>query len=169
MKSNIENSSFTLSREFSYSIEKVYSAWTEADQLKKWWGPAGFELEISKFNLAPEGIFLYCIKSESFGEMWGRFIYNEIISNSKLCYINSFSNSDGEIIRAPFNELWPLEISNEITFESNGDNTILKFTGFPLNANLAEIELFNSFFDNLTKGFTGTLDKLEQYLSENIK
>lgn len=33
----------TLERSFSAPIEKVWEALTNADKLKKWWCPAGFE------------------------------------------------------------------------------------------------------------------------------
>lgn len=37
--------------------ERVFAAWTDPDQLARWWGPKGFSNTFHRFELRPEGIW----------------------------------------------------------------------------------------------------------------
>ncbi|HRF82371.1 MAG TPA: SRPBCC domain-containing protein [Flavobacteriales bacterium] len=37
--------------------ERVFAAWTEPEQLARWWGPNGFTNTFHRFELKPEGIW----------------------------------------------------------------------------------------------------------------
>ncbi|MGO4374988.1 hypothetical protein AB4Z21_30400, partial [Paenibacillus sp. MCAF20] len=52
----------------------------------------------------------------------------------KLIWVQSFSDENGNTIRAPFNPQWPLEILNILTLEEVEGKTILTLQGGPLNA-----------------------------------
>ncbi len=39
------------------SRELVFAAWTDPDQLARWWGPNGFTNTFHRFELKPEGIW----------------------------------------------------------------------------------------------------------------
>jgi uncharacterized protein YndB with AHSA1/START domain len=43
------------SRVFNASRELVFSAWTDPNHLKNWWGPAGFTNTFYEFDLRPGG------------------------------------------------------------------------------------------------------------------
>ena len=43
------------SRVFNTPREIVYTAWTDPNHLKKWWGPAGFTNTFNEFDLRPGG------------------------------------------------------------------------------------------------------------------
>lgn len=43
------------SRIVDASQELVFSAWTDPNHLKNWWGPAGFTNTFNKFDLRPGG------------------------------------------------------------------------------------------------------------------
>jgi hypothetical protein len=36
---------------------RVFTAWTDPDQLARWWGPNGFTSTIHRFELMPEGVW----------------------------------------------------------------------------------------------------------------
>ena len=42
-------------RVVNFPQELVYSAWTEPDHLKNWWGPKGFTNTFNEFDLRPGG------------------------------------------------------------------------------------------------------------------
>jgi len=44
-------------RVINTSRERVFTAWTNSDQLKRWWGPNGFTNTFRRFELKPEGIW----------------------------------------------------------------------------------------------------------------
>lgn len=43
------------SRIFNHPREAVFLAWTDAEKLKKWWGPAGFTNTFHEFDMRPGG------------------------------------------------------------------------------------------------------------------
>ena len=143
----------------------VYKAWTEADRLAKWWGPKGCTIKVARFELKPGGLFLYSMAMPDGREMWGRFIYREIVPNEKLVWLNGFSNEKGEITRAPFFDGgWPLEVHNTVTFADEGGKTRLTLRGLPQDSTAAEIETFTGNRDSMKGGFTGTMEQLADYL-----
>ncbi len=50
---------FVISRVIDAPRERVFKAWTDPADLKKWWGPKGFTVLVTKVDLRPGGIFLY--------------------------------------------------------------------------------------------------------------
>ncbi len=42
-------------RVVNFSIDLVYSAWTDPEHLKNWWGPKGFTNTFNEFDLRPGG------------------------------------------------------------------------------------------------------------------
>src|SRR5665647_1251665 len=95
-----QDSELVLTHVFNAPRELVFKAWTDAEHLKHWWGPAGFKISISKFDIRPGGVFHYCMKSDAGDEMWGKFVYHEIVAPEKLVFVNSFSDEEGNTVRA---------------------------------------------------------------------
>ena len=54
---------FEISRVFDAPRERVWQAWTEAEHLKKWWGPKGFTVTHCTVDLRPGGTMHYCLKA----------------------------------------------------------------------------------------------------------
>ena len=76
-----------------------------------------------KFELKPGGMFHYAMAFQPGHEMYGRFVYREIVAPERLVFVNSFSDAAGGITRAPFPQLkdkWPLEVLNVMTLTESG-------------------------------------------------
>jgi uncharacterized protein YndB with AHSA1/START domain len=153
-----------IKRELKASRELVFKMWTEAEHLAQWWGPKGFNIEVCKLKVEPGGEFLYCMKGEGF-EMWGKFVYVEIVAPEKMVFINSFSDKDGNITRAPFSATWPLEVMNILTLTEENGVTTLELKGGPHNATEEEFKTFEAGIPSMNQGFGGTFDQLEEYLA----
>ena len=69
---------FSLSRVFAAPRAKVWRAYTELDELSKWWGPKGFTWLRGTLELKPGGMFHYGMRAPTGQEMWGKFVYREI-------------------------------------------------------------------------------------------
>jgi uncharacterized protein YndB with AHSA1/START domain len=108
---------FEIARVFDAPRDKVWKAWTEAERLKQWWGPAGFKVHTCKVDLRPGGIFLYGMKAPDGSDMWGKMVYREIKKPERLVFINSFSDPKGGVTRHPWHASWPLEMLSTFTFE----------------------------------------------------
>ncbi|MCM3165909.1 SRPBCC domain-containing protein [Peribacillus frigoritolerans] len=84
--------------------------------MQNWWGPKGWAFDISKFELRQEGVFHYSQTSPDGNVMWVKFVYHEVNAPDKLVYTSFFSDEMWNIVRAPFNDNWPLETLNTFTF-----------------------------------------------------
>jgi uncharacterized protein YndB with AHSA1/START domain len=158
---------FVFSRTVDAPRDLVWKAWTEADRLAQWWGPKGCTIRVAKFELKPGGTFHYAMQFKPGHDMWGRFTYREIVAPERLVFINSFSDPEGGLTRAPFSQLnnsWPLEVLNVLTLSEEDGKTTLTLRGRPINATDEECRLYVSMFDSMRGGFGGTFDKLEAYL-----
>ncbi|WP_394172914.1 SRPBCC family protein [Guptibacillus hwajinpoensis] len=161
-----DHTDLVMERTFDVPRELLYAAWTSQEKLEKWWGPKGYKLHVTQFDLRSDGIFLYKQQSPEGMEMWGKFEFKEIDAPRKLMYISSFSNSAGETVRAPFSSSWPLEIQNTLMFVEQDRTTKLIMRGTPLNATAEEYQTFEAAKEQIEEGFNGTLDQLESYLDD---
>jgi len=159
---------FVISRTFDAPRDLVWKAWTNAEALAKWWGPKGSTIRVIKLDFRPGGVFHYAMAFQPGHEMFGRFVYREIEAPGRLVYVNSFSDADGGITRAPFPQLgdkWPLEVLNILTLTEQDGKTTLTLRGGPINATEDERKTYVSMFDSMRQGFGGSLDQLDAYLA----
>ena len=166
---NNQRKEFEITHVVNAPRDLVFKMWTEAEHLLHWWGPKGSTLKIDRLDLRPGGLFLYSMQTPDGGRMWGRFKYGEIKAPEKLVFISSFSNEEGEMVRAPFSEHFPLEIHNTVTFKENGNKTTVYLHGGPINGSDEEYAFYEAMFDSMQQGFKGTFEQLETYLeNENL-
>lgn len=156
---------FIITRVFDAPRELVFKAWTEPERLAQWWGPKGCTIGVQKMDLRPGGVFHYFMRRPQ-GEMWGKFVYREIVAPERIVFVNSFSNPKGETVRGPFHPTLPMEILNTVTLSEHQGKTSLTLRGRPINATEEEYKTYASFRDSMNKGFDGTFDQLEEYLAK---
>lgn len=98
----VRGQSFMLERIFDAPRELVFRAFSEAEHLKRWWGPQGWDLTVCDIDFRPGGSWHYCMKcidknqGEFYGfESWGKAVYREIIEGEKIVYTDYFSDAEG--------------------------------------------------------------------------
>jgi uncharacterized protein YndB with AHSA1/START domain len=155
---------FAISRMFDAPRELVFSLWSDPNHLRRWWGPKGCTVGLCNMDLRPGGQLLYNLQMPDGNEMWGKFVYREVLPPERLVFVNSFSDPQGNTTRAPFNDKWPLEILNTLTLSEQFDLTRLVLMGEPLHATAEESELFESMLPSLHDTFSATFDQLQTYL-----
>jgi uncharacterized protein YndB with AHSA1/START domain len=158
---------FVISRVLDAPRERVWKAWTDAGELKKWWGPRGFKVHSCKVDLRPGGMFLYGMKAPDGSDVWGRFIYREIAAPEKLVFIVSFSDPQGGVTRHPMSPNWPQHILSSVEFEEQGPRkTKVSVTWLPHEASDAERKTFDEGRDSMKQGWGGTFDQFADYLKK---
>ena len=157
---------FVISRLLDAPRDKVWRAWTEVERLRQWWGPKGFAVTHCKVDLRPGGIMHYCLRMPDGGEMWGKFVYREIVKPERLVWINSFSDKDGGTTVHPMSPDWPREMLTKVTFEEQGRKTRVTVQSVPVDASTdIERKTFDEGRDSMKQGWSGTFEQLESYLS----
>jgi len=156
---------FIITRTFDAPCELVWKAWTEPDRMRQWWGPKGFTVTACKMDLRPGGSLHYGLRSPDGHEMWGRFVYREIVAPERIVVDSSFSDADGGLTRHPLAETWPLEMLSTFEFADEGDRATLTVRWLPLHPTDAEQATFDGAHDGMRQGWTGTMDQLAEYLA----
>lgn len=156
--------SLIITRTFNAPRDLLFKAWTDAEHFKHWWGPRGYTIGTCEMDLRVGGTLLYSMRMSGGPEVWGKFVYREILPPERLAFVNSFSDENGNITRAPFSATWPLEIENTMSLSEQFGKASLALLGAPLNATGDEGQTFESSLQSLHKGFSGTFDQLEEYL-----
>jgi uncharacterized protein YndB with AHSA1/START domain len=162
------NEPFVISRVFDAPRDRVWKSWTEAERLKQWWGPKGFVVTHCKIDLRPGGIMHYCLRMPDGNEMWGKFVYREIVKPERLVFLNSFSDKDGGITVHPMSPNWPREMLSTVTFEEQGGRTKLTVQWILLDTSTdAERKTFEDGRESMKMGWTGTMDQFAEYLKKD--
>ena len=148
-----------INRVFDLPISKVWRAWTEAEEFKKWWGPNDFTCPSSNMEARVGGKYLNCMRGPDGKEYWSTGVVKELIPERKLVITDNFSDEKGNIKPAsdygmPGN--WPKELLITVYLEEADGATKLKLRhqGIP-----------DEMREDCIKGWNESLDKIEK----NIK
>lgn len=155
---------FVISRTFDAPRDLLFRVWTERDHLQQWFGPKGMEIFSCTNDLRPGGMMHYGMRAPDGGEMWGRWIYREVRPPEQLVFLITFSDPEGGLTRAPFEERWPLQMLSIVTFtEADGQTTVTVQTA-AFEATEEEKKVFDDGHASMRGGWTGTFEQLADYL-----
>jgi len=157
---------FVLTRVFDAPRDLVWKAFTDPAHMKNWWGPKGFTVHVAKMDFRPGGSYHYCMRSPDGRDMWGKFVYREIVTPERIVFVNSFSDENGGLTRHPMSPTWPLEMLSAFTFVEYEGKTTFTIKWVPYNATEEERKTFDAGREGMSKGWTGTLDQLAEYLAK---
>ncbi|WP_058304272.1 SRPBCC domain-containing protein [Gorillibacterium timonense] len=166
MKSWVEEERFlVLERTFDAPRQLVFSCFSEANHLKEWWGPRGWDLPVCKVDFRPEGVWHYCMKciDEGMGEFygmesWGKAIYREIEAPERIVYTDYFSDEEGNTAEGMPDTLITLQFE-----DSSGKTRVMNRAEFESG------EALNTVLEmGMLQGITETWDRLAEHL-EKVK
>ena len=157
---------FIISRTFKTSRKNLWQAFSEVDQLTRWWGAKDFTWTTSTLDFRPGGIFHYCLRSYDGLELWGKFAYQKIATPKRILFINSFADSEGATVLNPWNPDWPLEILNTLKFLEENGKTTLTWRAIPLKATELQCETFKDAFASMHDGFKSAFNQLAECLEK---
>jgi uncharacterized protein YndB with AHSA1/START domain len=157
---------FVISRAFDVPRELMFKVWTDPEHMQRWWGPKGVQVVYSKMDLCPGGSYHYCMRTPDGHDMWGKFVYREIVRPERIIWVNSFSDEHGGVTRHPMSPSWPLEMLTTVTFDEHAGKTTVTVRWVPLNATEEERKTFEGGFGSMQNGWGGTMDQLAAYLEK---
>ncbi|MGH7244605.1 MAG: SRPBCC family protein [Phycisphaerales bacterium] len=111
VSSTLGDREIELSRTFDAPRELVWKAFTEADELAQWWGPAGFSLTTKSREFKPGGTWRYVMHGPDGRDYLNITTFNEIVPNERLKY------KQGGVVEGE-----PVNFEVTVTFEEVGDN-----------------------------------------------
>jgi len=153
----------TITRTLNAPVARVWKAWTDPQEVTKWWGPKDFTSPAAKIDLHVGGNYLSCMHGPAGSpfdqDMWSGGIYKEIIPMKKIVATDNFMDKDGNIVSPESMGMpgdWSEEMIVTVTFEDLGNGKTkltLVHEGHP-----AEIA------DDANTGWNQSLDKFEAIL-----
>ena len=153
-----------IERIFDAPRELVWKAWTEPEQLMRWWGPKGFTSPAAKIDFRVGGKYLFAMRSPEYEEgrvLWSTGTYREIVPFERIVCTDSFADENGNVVPASHYGMtgdFPQEMLVTVTFEEYEGKTklTLRHVGIPAGAHR----------DGAKQGWSESLDKLAEYLAK---
>lgn len=157
---------FFINRSFEAPIDVIFDIWTNPKHVAKWLPPTGFTMEYIKADIRAGGTSFYCMTGGDV-KMYGKANYIEITKPNRIVYTQVFCDVNEKITRHPMAPTWPETMLTTITFAEEGAGTTRVTVAWEVHgdATAAERETFNKAKSGMTIGWTGSFDKLEEYLA----
>lgn len=159
---------FVINRSFDAPLELMFAMWTDPKHFSQWLPPTGFRMEFIRSDIRPGGSTFYFMTSDSGVKMYGRAAYLSIEKPDRIVYTQQFCDENENIARHPMSPTWPETMLTTVTLAAEGpDRTRVTVNWEPYGAATPEeIDTFIKARGGMTQGWTGSFDKLEEYLSD---
>jgi uncharacterized protein YndB with AHSA1/START domain len=131
---NLNKRDLVVTRIIDAPLEKVWRAWTEADQVSRWWGPEFYTSPACRIDLRVGGKYVFCMRApQEFGggDSYTAGVYQKIVPLERLEFTQGLSDGDGNRIdpaQAGMPPDFPKELYTIITFKAKGSMTELTIT-----------------------------------------
>jgi uncharacterized protein YndB with AHSA1/START domain len=158
---------FVINRAFDAPLDVVFDMWTDPKHVARWLPPAGAEMRFLQADIRPGGRSFYVMTAPGGVTMYGRAEYLEIRKPDRLVYTQQFCDEKNETTtRHPLAPTWPATMLTTVELTSEApDRTRATVTWIPHGAvTKEELETFIKSRTSMTQGWTGSFDKLEEYL-----
>lgn len=162
---------FVINRSFDVPLELMFKVWTEPKHFSKWLPPSGFTMEFIRADIKPGGSTFYCMTDGGKTKMYGRANYLEITPPNRIVYTQQFCDENEKVTRHPMAPTWPETMLTTVALTAEGpDQTRVTITWEAQGAvTREELETFIKAKGGMTQGWTGSFDKLEDYLASVAK
>jgi uncharacterized protein YndB with AHSA1/START domain len=146
------NRKIVTTRTFNAPREIVFSAWTNPELLKRWWGPKGFTNTFHEFDLRPGGKWKFIMHGPNGGNYENESVFVEINEPQKII-LNHISNPHFQLT-ATFEEAGAGR--TKLVFEQLFETKELynKVKGFAVDANEENMDRLETVLS--TKSLSGT-------------
>jgi len=142
----------TLSRFIATPRARVWRAWTEAEQLVKWWGPNGFTTPVCTIDVQPGGALHIVMRGPDGAEYAMRGTYGDVVPLSHLGYTFQAFDADGRVA---------LDGHTMVTFtdDQGGTQLVIHSRATALVAHARRM------LDGMEPGWMQTIDRLARFMT----
>jgi len=157
---------FIINRSFNAPLKQMFEMWTDPKHFAQWLPPTGFKMQFIRSDIRAGGSSFYCMMNDTGMKMYGRAEYLKIEKPNRIVYTQQFCDENEKVTRHPMSPTWPETMLTTVELTEEGaDETRVTLTWEPYGATTSEeLETFIKARDGMTQGWTGSFDKLEEYL-----
>jgi uncharacterized protein YndB with AHSA1/START domain len=158
---------FVINQTFDVPLNLMFEAWTDPKHLGKWMGPAGSKINYLRVDIKPGGSSFYCMTGIGDNKVYGKANYMEINRPNSFVYTQHFCDEKEKIVRHPMAPTWPELMKTTVSLESEGSDKTRVTIKWEVvgEATPIERETFNKSKIGMSQGWSGSFDKLEEYLA----
>lgn len=159
---------FVINRSFETSVETMFEMWTNPKHFSQWIAPTGFNMELIQADIKPGGKTFSCMSNNAGLKIYSRAHYLEVEKPHKIVYTQQFCDEKNDkTLRHPMAPTWPATMLTTVQFTEEGpDQTRVTITWECHGPTTREeLETFVKARGGMTQGWTGSFDKLEEYLA----
>jgi uncharacterized protein YndB with AHSA1/START domain len=162
---------FVINRTFDAPIDLMFEMWTNPKHFSQWLAPTGLNMQFIRSDMKSGGSTFYFMAAQDGPRMYGRAEYLKIEKPDLIVYTQQFCDENEKITRHPLAPTWPETMLTIVKLTEEGpDRTRVTITWEPHGATTREeLETFIKAKAGMTQGWTGSFDKLEDYLSSSQK
>ena len=145
----------SLRRIFNVTPERLFRAWTDADELVKWFGPDGVTTEIAEVDLTIGGAYRLVMRLPQGDEVIHHGVYREILANKKLVFTWVL---DGQSCDGSESESCETVVTVFFNNQDEGTELVIIHDFLPSETSR----------DNHSFGWTGCVESLEKLLAQEV-
>ncbi|MCA9361369.1 SRPBCC domain-containing protein [Candidatus Kaiserbacteria bacterium] len=157
-----DKKTLSIKRIFGTAKSRLWEAYTTAEAIAAWFGPAGWETEVPYLDFKDGGEWRYIMKcvDKNQGEWFGmtsagKAVYSNINPENSFEYTDYFTDEDGNV-----NESMPVSHSKLVLQENeDGSTTLMVTTEYETEEALKQVLEMG-----METGYDQTLDKLEGFV-----
>jgi uncharacterized protein YndB with AHSA1/START domain len=166
-KESADKEIFVINRTFDAPLDLMFQMWTDPNHFGKWLAPTGFEMHFIRAEIKAGGSSFYYMTGPGGMKMYGRVEYQKIEKPDRIVYTQQFADGNEKVSRHPMSPTWPETMLTTVLFSAEGpDRTRLTVIWEPYGTvSREEMETFIKAKGGMTQGWTGSFDKLEEYVA----
>jgi uncharacterized protein YndB with AHSA1/START domain len=84
-----------VTRVFDAPVERLWRAWSSADDVKQWWGPRGFTAPVTTMDFREGGSSLVCMRAPDGMEFCNTWSYQQIDPLQRIEFVMGLAEKDG--------------------------------------------------------------------------
>jgi uncharacterized protein YndB with AHSA1/START domain len=92
---NGDKRDLVVTRQFDAPVARVWKAWTEAEQVMRWWGPSGFTSPRAEMDVREGGTSLVAMRSPDGHDLYNTWTYQNLEPNRRLEFVMRFADKQG--------------------------------------------------------------------------
>jgi uncharacterized protein YndB with AHSA1/START domain len=95
MSNQNEPHDVVVTRTFDAPMERVWRAWSDPDEVMRWWGPQGFTSPTCRMDFREGGTTLVCMRAGDGPELYNTWTYRSIEPMTRIEFVQGFARQDG--------------------------------------------------------------------------
>jgi uncharacterized protein YndB with AHSA1/START domain len=100
-----ETHDLSVTRVFEAPVERLWAAWSESDEVKKWWAPIGFTTPVADMDFREGARSVVCMRPPEGPDFCNTWTYQRIVPNESIEFVLGWSDEKGMPVDPPLDRL----------------------------------------------------------------